>query len=89
MPTSVVFELLNGLSRESEGLRFDSARGILLSLCPTLVTRRKTSFPEVNLDTFNFFLILTFRYSDNQRAQDAINLTLFHWLLWLSEKVYP
>ena len=22
---------------------------------------------------------MTFRYSDNQRAQDAINLTLFHW----------
>ena len=23
--------------------------------------------------------MLTFRYNDNQRAQDAINLTLFHW----------
>ena len=48
--------LVENQSAESEGLRFDSARGLLLSLCPTLVTRRKISFPEVNLDTFNFFL---------------------------------
>lgn len=48
--------LVENQSVESEGLRFDSARGLLLSLSPTLVTRRKTSFPEVNLDTFNFFL---------------------------------
>ena len=26
-----------------------------------------------------FFFCYNFRYSDNQRAQDAINLTLFHW----------
>ncbi len=24
-------------------------------------------------------LFLCFRHSDNQRAQDALNLTLFHW----------
>ena len=28
---------------------------------------------------FFFSFLLTIRYSDNQRAQDAINLTLFHW----------
>ena len=26
-----------------------------------------------------FYFCYNFRYSDNQRAQDAINLTLFHW----------
>ena len=29
------------------------------------------------MPTYDVFL--TFRYTDNQRAQDAMNLTLFHW----------
>ena len=43
-PYSLCVSVVEHRSAESEGLRVDSSGGLRIFLCPTLVTRRKTSF---------------------------------------------
>ena len=50
--------------------------GPKLNKCKTIILLTERT---IGTSSFFFPFFCTFRYSDNQRAQDAINLTLFHW----------
>ena len=53
-------------SAESEGLRFDSSKGLsFFSLCLTLVTRRKNIFLNMKLDKISTGIFVLLMYMVN------------------------
>ena len=75
---SVMFVDRNKRDGKSEGLRFDSSWGLRFFLCPTLVTRRKTSF-FISLPSSRFTITLISIYKQNMfMFSFSVVLILFH-----------
>ena len=55
--------------------RFDSCRRIRVAMFPVTYSRSTKLYIQI----LPWVCFISCRYSDNQRAQDAINVTFFHW----------